>query len=155
MAALTIRDLDVSDHDEWVRLYRGYRDFYDLTPDPDAIETTWTWVSSHQHGMRGLVAVDESGALVALANLRTFARPSMGRMGLYLDDLFTSSAARGLGAGTALLARAAEIAAQDGAIVVRWITSASNATARRLYDEHATATQYVTYDMPPAPPLVE
>jgi hypothetical protein len=31
---------------------------------------------------------------------------------------------------------------------VRWITRASNFVARRLYDQVATATDLVTYDMP-------
>jgi len=103
-----------------------------------------------QHGLRGIVAVTPGGDVVALANLRLFARPSVGKMGLYLDDLYTLPSSRGSGAAGALLARAAEIATEEGANVVRWITASDNATARRLYDAHATATPWVTYDMKPS-----
>jgi GNAT superfamily N-acetyltransferase len=152
MSHVLIRDVQVADHAEWVVLYAGYREFYRMAPDPVVVETTWTWVVTGQHAMRGLVAVGENGELLALANLREFARPSVARMGLYLDDLFTAPAARGRGAGAALLARAAEFAAEQGAVVVRWITASDNLTARRLYDQHATLTPFVTYDIPVGAP---
>ena len=44
-------------------------------------------------------------------------------MGLYLDDLFTSPDTRSRGVGRALLNRAAELAGDGGASVVRWITA--------------------------------
>ena len=78
------------------------------------------------------------------------ARPSTASMGLYLDDLFTAPAARGAGVARVLLNRAAEVAAAEGASVVRWITAADNAAARRVYDRVAAATPWVTYDMKPA-----
>jgi GNAT superfamily N-acetyltransferase len=150
MPELLIRDVHADDHDEWVQLYAGYRAFYRLAPDHAAVDTTFSWVVTHEHTLRGLVAVGGDGALVALANLRVVARPSTAKTALYLDDLFTVPAARGLGAGAALLARAARLAAEDGQVLVRWITASDNTTARRLYDQHATATSWVTYDMPPA-----
>ena len=71
-------------------------------------------------------------------------------MCLYLDDLFTSPAARGRGAAGALLEDAAVRAGERGGSVVRWITAADNKTARSVYDAHAVATPWVTYDMTPA-----
>ena len=153
MPQLEIRDVRPADHDHWVELYAGYRAFYALAPDAEAVETAWHWVSTGEHQFTGLVAVDQAtGQVIAFANLRDVARPSAGRMGLYLDDLFTSPAARGLGAGSALLARIAEIARDRDAVVVRWITSTNNATARRLYDRHAELRDFVSYDMAPAAP---
>ncbi len=70
-------------------------------------------------------------------------------MGLYLDDLFTAPEARGSGAASALLKHAAEVAGEGGGSVVRWITAADNAAARSVYDTHAAATPWVTYDMKP------
>ena len=105
---------------------------------------------ARDHGLRGIVAIEPHGRVIGLANLRLFARPSVGTLGFYLDDLFTASSARGRGAGSALLVRAAQIASEEGANVVRWVTAADNARARRVYDKHAGATEWVTYDMPPA-----
>ncbi|GAA2975631.1 hypothetical protein GCM10010460_08190 [Microbacterium terrae] len=147
---MTVRPVEPRDAEAWAELYAGYRRFYRLAEDAGAVETTWRWVRDGEHGMVGLIAVD-GDVPVALANLRWFARPSSATMALYLDDLFTAPAARGKGAGALLLEAAAGLAADGGASVVRWITAADNATARSLYDSHAVATQWVTYDMKPKP----
>ena len=147
---LEVRRVTRSDEHRWAELFAGYRDFYRLGTDSTAVARTWEWVVGEQHGLTGLVAVSTDGTLLGLANLRSFARPSTGTIGLYLDDLFADPVARRRGVGAALLGAAADLAAQRGATVVRWITDGENATARSLYDRHATATPWVTYDMPPA-----
>ena len=150
MPQLQVREVEAADHDQWVALYSGYRDFYHLAPDDQVVETTWGWVLNREHLLSGLVAVDEGGEILGLANLRVVARPSAGRLGLFLDDLFTAPAARGRGAGAALLERAARLAAETGAVVVRWQTASDNSTARALYDRYATLTPFIVYDMAPA-----
>jgi GNAT superfamily N-acetyltransferase len=144
-----IRYIEPADAAAWVKLYNGYREFYGLQADDEAVATTWAWMIGREFGLRGIVAADEQGQVIALANLRLFARPSVGKMGLYLDDLFTAPSSRGSGAAGALLKRAAQIAAEEGATVVRWITAGDNSAARSVYDAHATATPWVTYDMAP------
>lgn len=146
---LEIRRVAAADEATWTALYTGYRAFYLLEDDASAVSRTWEWVSQGQHGLTGLVAVLDD-AIVGLANLRRFARPSSATIGLYLDDLFTAPEARGAGVATALLREAAAVADAEGASVVRWITAAENATARRVYDAVATATAWVTYDMKPS-----
>lgn len=146
---LNVRTVTAEDAETWAVLYGGYRAFYNLPEDPAAIARTWEWIVNAEHGLVGLVATEDD-VPVGLANLRWFARPSTAAMGLYLDDLFTSPDVRSRGVGRALLKRAAEIAGEDGANVVRWITAADNATARRLYDAVARETPWVTYDMSPS-----
>lgn len=145
----TLRDVYLEDHDRWTELYRAYRAFYRLPVDEDAVERTWTWVSTGRHQLFGLVAIDSSGRVVGLANLRRFARPSTGTIGLYLDDLFVDPAERGNGNATALIAEATRLAREEGMSVVRWITSGDNEVARRVYDRVARLTEYVTYDRDP------
>jgi GNAT superfamily N-acetyltransferase len=144
-----VRDIEAADAASWAELYNGYREFYGVPADDDAVAATWAWMIGREFGLRGIVAADERGQVIALANLRLFARPSVAKMGLYLDDLFTAPGSRGSGAAGALLERAAQIATEEGANVVRWITADDNSTARRVYDAHATATPWVTYDMAP------
>lgn len=146
-----VRPVEASDAGAWAALYAGYRDFYRLPEDHEAVATTWAWVLGREHGMSGLVAADADGTLLGLANLRRFARPSSATTGLYLDDLFTDPAARHRGVATALLCAAGSLAADEGASVVRWITAQDNDRARAVYDRVATATPWVTYDMAPAP----
>nr|WP_237465166.1 GNAT family N-acetyltransferase [Leucobacter luti] len=130
-------------------MYRGYRDFYGKPHDPAIFETVWGWLMDPAHETRGLIA-EVAGTPVGIGHFRRFARPIDAAHGLYLDDLFTAEAARGSGAGGAILTRLAEIARDEGASLVRWITAESNATARRLYDRVAAQTPWVTYDLAPA-----
>jgi GNAT superfamily N-acetyltransferase len=148
---VAVRPTEERDAEAWASLYSGYRAFYKLPDDPGAVARTWQWIIAGEHGLFGLVATDATDTPIALANLRWFARPSTATLGLYLDDLFTDPSARGKGTGAALLGRAAELAAAGGASVVRWITASDNETARRVYDQVATATHWVTYDMQPRP----
>ena len=146
--AITIRNVADSDFKRWAELYRGYREFYRLTPDEDVIRRVWTWLQDDQIEVQGLLAA-QGNKIVGLAHYRRFYRPSSGTVGIYLDDLFTDPADRRTGAGHALLASLGSRAAAEGCSVVRWITASDNATARRLYDRVATATPWITYDLSP------
>ena len=138
-----------ADESVWSVLYRGYRDFYGVTHSDAALDTVWSWLHDTSHETRGLVACVD-GVPLGLAHFRRFARPLSASHGLFLDDLFTSPASRGHGLGSALLTRLAEIARDEDATVVRWITAGDNATARSLYDAVAKQTPRVTYDLGPA-----
>lgn len=146
---VTVRPIAETDRAAWAELYRGYRDFYNKPPNPAVYDTVWQWLMDPAHETRGLVA-ELDGSLVGLGHFRRFARPIDGGSGIYLDDLFTSQAARGHGAGTAILHRLAEIARDEGATLVRWITAADNTTARSVYDRLTKQTPWVTYDLAPA-----
>ena len=150
IVTFAVRYVQAQDAPVWASLYTGYRAFYDLPDDPAAVRQTWQWILTQEHGLFGLVAANPADEPIALANLRWFIDPTYPARGLFLDDLFTAPEARQTGAAQALLRRAAEIAAEGGANVVRWITASDNTTARRLYDRVATATEWVTYEMNPA-----
>ncbi len=148
-AGASVRFVAESDREAWESLYRGYRDFYEKPHDPAVYETVWAWLVDPAHESRCLIA-EIDGAPVGLGHFRRFARPIDGGHGLYLDDLFTAPEARGTGAASAILLRLAEIARDEGAALVRWITAESNTTARSLYDRLAAQTPWVTYDLRPA-----
>ncbi len=143
---ISVRATQAADFDEWAELYREYRTFYALAPDDSVVERVWLWVNNDAHEVNAFVAIAE-GRLVGLAHYRRFARPSSGSQGIYLDDLYTSPAARGVGIGRALLSELAALAGREGISVVRWITAEGNTRARRLYDSIATSTSWVTYDL--------
>ncbi len=146
-----VRALQPGDHDRWRELYAGYAAFYRLTQTDEQAERTWAWLIGSAHELEGLVAHDAGGHVVGLAHVRAFARPSTATVGGYLDDLYIDPAARGTGAADALLAAVAQHAGQRGWSVVRWITADDNHLARSKYDQHATRTQWITYDMTPHP----
>lgn len=145
---VSIRPIRASDRPHWAKLFRGYREFYQLAPDEELVDRVWDWVSDDSHEVNALVA-EEAGVLVGIAHYRRFSRPSTGSAGIYLDDLFADPDVRGRGIGRALLGELASLAAGEGRTVVRWMTDADNVTARHLYDLVATATPWVTYDMVP------
>jgi GNAT superfamily N-acetyltransferase len=144
---LDLRPARESDREQWAELYRGYREFYRQAPDDAAVDTVWAWLLDPERDLHALVA-DRDGTLVGLAHWRHFDRPLKAQTGVYLDDLFVDPESRGGGTGRALIAEVRRIAEDHGAGTVRWITAADNVTARRLYDSVATATEYVTYDIP-------
>lgn len=143
------RPLAVGDEARWRELFRAYRDFYRLTPSEDVVSRVWGWLMDPRHECQALV-VERDGEVVAIGHYRRFSRPSTGTVGIWLDDLFTDAAARGTGAGRAIIARLTEIAGAEGRSVVRWITADDNDRAQALYDTVATRTHWLTYDAAPA-----
>jgi ribosomal protein S18 acetylase RimI-like enzyme len=143
---ISVRDVADEDRAAWSDLFRGYRDFYRLTPDEDVIARVWAWLRDVGGEVRGVVAVD-GDQIVGIAHYRRFANPSSGSHELYLDDLFTAPTARGRGAGRAMIEHLAARAAAEGLGGVSWITAEDNHTARGLYDSVATATHWVTYEL--------
>ncbi len=144
-----MRAVAANDRQRWEEFFHGYRTFYKKELDAAIAERVWGWLLDPAHESEGLVA-ERDGDLVGFAHWRRFARPLAGETGIYLDDLYAAESARGLGVGHALVVRLQEIAAAEGATVVRWITADDNVIAQRLYDRIATKTSWLTYDAAPA-----
>lgn len=145
--AITVRDVHAADHDAWAELFRGYRSFYELAPDDAVVDTVWSWLTDPTHSVHGLVA-ERGTTIVGIAHYRSFARPSTGTVGTWIDDLYTGTENRAGGAGRSLIDAVTDRAAQQAHSIVRGITAADNSTARRLYDSFAAPTNWVVYDRP-------
>ncbi|MEU5218615.1 GNAT family N-acetyltransferase [Streptomyces sp. NPDC020807] len=146
---IKVRAARAEDFPQWRALYRGYADFYKVEQTEEQAERVWSWVNDPAHEVNALVAEDGEGRLVGLAHYRPFARPLSATTGGFLDDLFVAPESRGSGAADALLGALRGIAAERGWSVVRWITADDNHRARSKYDQLATRTMWVTYDMAP------
>lgn len=144
-----VRPLAREDEQRWRELYAGYAAFYASPQTLEQTDRVWSWLTDPQHEVEGLVVHDAAGSLVGLAHVRAFARPLSATVGGFLDDLFVEPSARGTGAVDALLDALRARARERGWSVVRWITAADNARARAKYDQVATATSWVTYDLDP------
>ena len=142
-----IRPLEARDQVQWRSLYRHYAQFY-RSPMTDAIlERSWSWLMAPQHPVEGMVAESADQRLVGLAHFRACPDPLIAQDVGYLDDLFVAPEQRGAGTGRSLIMAVATIAQERGWPVVRWVTAETNAPARRLYDQLAQATAWVTYDL--------
>lgn len=144
-----VRPLADLDHDRWRTLYAAYAAFYRVEQSDEHAERTWRWLRDPTHPVEGLVVEDEHGSVAGLAHVRPFPRPLSASTGGFLDDLFVDEPARGTGAVDALLDALRERAAERGWSVVRWITAHDNARAQAKYDQVATRTDWVTYDLQP------
>jgi GNAT superfamily N-acetyltransferase len=146
----TVRAPAPSDRVRWGQLYAGYADFYRVTQSESDRDQVWAWIDDPAHEVGCLVA-ERDGRIDGIAHYRPFARPLAAGTGCFLDDLFVDPAVRGAGAADALLGALRRLAAARGWGVVRWITADDNHRARSKYDQHATRTMWITYDMAPDP----
>jgi GNAT superfamily N-acetyltransferase len=64
----------------------------------------------------------------------------------YLQDLYTAPDARGLGVGRRLITAVYDAAKAHGTTSVYWLTQEGNTTARALYDQLATKTDFIKYN---------
>jgi RimJ/RimL family protein N-acetyltransferase len=152
----TVRPVRDDEFAPWSRLFQGYADFYRWPTSDAHQQLVWNWIHEDQ-SVEALVAVRvdndraETGEPVGLAHLREWVRPLRGVVSGYLDDLFVEPAARGSGAVDALFAEINRLALERHWDVVRWTTADDNYRARSVYDQLATRTTWITYDMTPEP----
>jgi GNAT superfamily N-acetyltransferase len=153
----TVRPVGAHEFEPWTRLFRGYADFYRWPTSDEHQRQIWGWIHD-DHSVEALVAVpvDQDGVEIGepqgLAHLREWVRPLRGVMAGYLDDLFVAPSARGTGVVNALFAEINRIALERNWGVVRWTTADDNYRARAVYDQLATRTTWITYDMTPEAP---
>ncbi|MBV8049372.1 MAG: GNAT family N-acetyltransferase [Paludibacterium sp.] len=145
---LLIRPLAADDYAGWKPLWDGYNAFYGrsgATALPDTVvAATWQRLLDAAEPMQALVA-ESRGQLLGLAHV-VFHRSTIALgPSCYLQDLFTTEAARGQGVGRALIEAVYRLADQAGAARVYWQTHESNVTARRLYDAVAENSGFVVY----------
>ena len=145
--SVQVRPLGDKDFFAWLGLVEGYSEFYESELTDQKALQVWSWIIDKNNSLDGAVAVNDAGDFVGFAHYRTVPRTLSGTMGLYLDDLFVASDARGAGVGHALIAFTKAYAADKRLSDIRLITAADNETAHALYDSVGTRTDWVTYEI--------
>jgi GNAT superfamily N-acetyltransferase len=153
MSVVEVRFATRDDYAEWLPLWEGYNRFYgrfDATALPDAItRVTWERFFDAYEPMYAMVAQDiaaeKTGRLVGLVHYLWHRSTITIEPTCYLQDLFTAESARGRGVGRALIEAVYEQARLAGVAQVYWRTHATNATARRLYDQVAEESGSLVY----------
>ena len=128
----------------WLPLWQGYLDFYRHSLAPEITDLTFERALD-PHEPVFLAVARDGGRAVGFATFilhrSTWARTHY----LYLEDLFVTEAARGTGAGRALVEHVIETGRQNDCERVYWVTQEGNATARVLYDKVADMPGLVTF----------
>ena len=134
--------------DAWVALWDGYNAFYGRhgpTALPSEITlTTWQRFFDAYEPVQCLVA-ERDGQLLGLAHY-IFHRSTIHiAPTCYLQDLFTSVAARGRGVGRALIEAVYDRARAANCGRVYWLTHETNLQAMRLYETLAERSGFIVY----------
>ncbi|MGN6205559.1 N-acetyltransferase family protein [Humibacter sp.] len=146
---ITIREPGEGDFFSWLALYEDYAAFYGRQLTDQGALLVWSWLTDAAHSERGLVAVDDEGALVGLVHFHDVPRPLEGDRALHIDDLFVLEEHREQGYGRTLIEAVADLGAGSGIRVVQWLAKPEDSDARGFYDEIADASEVVVYRLRP------
>ena len=145
---LSVRFVVREDYEQWLPLWDGYNAFYGRSGAtalaPEITGMTWARFFDAYEPVHGLVA-ESDGQLLGLTHYLFHRSTTAIESVCYLQDLFTSNAARGRGIGRALINRVYEQARLAGSSRVYWQTHQTNLTAMQLYDKVAERSGFVVY----------
>jgi GNAT superfamily N-acetyltransferase len=143
----TIRTLRTEDWDDWRALFGGYLAFYRAELKDETTRATFERLCAGTDGLFGLLALDDGGRGIGLADCVMHATTWSGQPKCYLEDLFVAPAARGHDVGRRLLEAVRSEARRRGAARVYWHTQQYTGRARSLYDQVGRPTSFVVYEM--------
>jgi GNAT superfamily N-acetyltransferase len=141
---LVIRDPAPDDEGAWRVLWARYCAFYEKSVPEAVTAGTWARILTPGSPLFGRIAQwkgDVVGFTVSILHQGSWTLDPI----CYLEDLFVAPSARGRGIGRALIADLLGRAKERGWSRLYWHTRESNAPARRLYNEFATADDFVRY----------
>ncbi|NUA29684.1 GNAT family N-acetyltransferase [Cupriavidus basilensis] len=148
---ILIRPAEPRDFEAWKVLWDGYNAFYGRKAETalpiEITRMTWSRFFDAYEPMHALVA-ERSGELLGLVHYLFHRSTIQIGPSCYLQDLFTSEAARGTGVGRALIEAVYQRAETAGAKRVYWQTHETNTTAMKLYDKVAENSGFVVYRKP-------
>lgn len=145
---IRVRAVAREDFDSWLKLWDGYNAFYGRHGETalarEISNMTWSRFFDAYEPVNALVA-ELQGRLVGLVHYIFHRSTILIAPTCYLQDLFTSEAARGRGVGRALIEAVYAKAAAAGSPRVYWMTHESNHTAMQLYDQVAERSGFIQY----------
>ena len=145
---MKIRDISLSDYEQWLPLWNGYNAFYGRS-GPTALpaevtETTWKRFFDASEPVHALVA-ELDRRVVGLTHYLFHRSTTLIAPICYLQDLFTVPDSRRTGVGRALIEAVYRRAQELGSPRVYWQTHETNLVAQRLYDQVAERSGFIVY----------
>ena len=143
---MKIRELRTSDEAAWRKLWTEYLEFYESSVVEEVYATTFSRLTDPSRTNQcAFLAVDSADNPIGLVHYITHPHNWRGEDVVYLQDLYVADAARGTGAGRALIEAVYAAADANGTPSVYWLTQDFNLTARQLYDRIASLTPFIKY----------
>ncbi len=143
----TVRALQPGDWDDWRALWAGYLAFYRAELPDETSRATFERLCAGTEGLFGLLALDDAGRGIGMANCVVHSSTWSRQPKTYLEDLFVAPSARGHDVGRALLEAVKQAGTERGAKRIYWHTQQYNGRARSLYDLVGHPTSFVVYEM--------
>lgn len=144
MPDFIIRPAQPDDYERWLELWTGYSTFYKRIVPETISRLTWQRFFDHYEPIHCFVA-EQGRELIGITHYLFHRNTTMVGPTCYLQDLFTSEAARGKGVGRALIEAVYAAAREAGSTRVYWMTHETNTTAQALYDKLATRSGFIQY----------
>lgn len=145
MTRIVVRELQSTDRKSWQILAQGYKEFYKTPTSSAQYSAVWQRLLERDE-IYGFCA-ELDGNLVGIAHY-LFHTTVWEPRSCYMQDLYTSEAARGNGVARSLIEAVAEHAKKTGSDRLYWNTQTNNSTARALYDKLAEYRGFIRYDYP-------
>lgn len=148
LPGVVLRDAEPFDEAGWRVLWNAYVTFYNAEVPERITAHTWARILDPASPMDCLVAVEaETERVLGFAVTVLHDGTWTDRPVCYLEDLFVAPEARGRGIARRLIETLACRGRSRGWQRVYWKTNTENTTARALYDQVATLTNSVRYDL--------
>jgi GNAT superfamily N-acetyltransferase len=148
MKQVIIRPVIPEDFAAWKLLWDGYNAFYGrqgpIALADEVTRMTWSRFFDDYEPVHALVAED-SGNAIGLVHYLFHRSTIQIAPTCYLQDLYTSEAARGKGVGRSLIEAVYAQARIAGAGRVYWQTHETNRVAMQLYDKVAEKSGFIVY----------
>ena len=133
--SIEIKPVTEDTFDEVVPLLAAYQTFYEVEDiDEERNRKFFSRFIGNSHSGWLLGAYDESGTLVGFGCFYRHKSSLSATNIVLMHDLYVTEAARGKGAGRALIEAGVELARKWGASHLAWSTAPDNHTAQKLYD---------------------
>ena len=129
---------------QWLPLWRGYQAFYKADIPESVSDITWHRLLDAAEPMGAALAWNGDKAVGLVHHIQHRSCWTVGDY-CYLQDLFVTNEARGLGIGRKLIEYVYAYANAKGCSRVHWLTHETNTDAMQLYNNIADRSGFIQY----------
>jgi len=144
---MKIRMAEARDEPRWRELWDGYTRFYEREPNETITRHTWARILDANSSVQAIVAEDDGGRVIGIANYLTHENTSTLAPVCYLQDLFVDPQVRASGTGKAMIDWLIAEMKRQGWARLYWATKETNYRARGLYDKYTPHSGFLRYQL--------